>query len=81
MLVAEFWAALLGIQLNEGKRELPRTATRHPGFFIDLTRKAIFITQKHKRKITLYFDNFHVAEKKRERLSIRGIQRMLGLQI
>ena len=81
LLVAEFWAGWLGIELNDNKRELPACGTRHLGFFIDLKRKVVMITQKHKRKITKYFDNFLVAARKMERLSIRGIQRMLGLQI
>ena len=72
LLVAEFWANWLGIQLNNDKRELPASATRHLGFFIDLQRKAVMITQKHKRKITVFFDNFLVAARKKERLSIRG---------
>ena len=71
----------MGIELNNSKRELPASATRHLGFFIDLKRKAVMITQKHRRKITTYFDNFLVAARKKERLSVRGIQRMLGLQI
>ena len=81
LLVAEFWAGWLGIELNDDKRELPASATRHLGFFIELKRKAVMITQKHRRKIATYFDNFLAAARKRERLSIRGIQRMLGLQI
>ena len=39
------------------------------------------ITRKHKRKMAVHFDNFLVAARKRERLSARVIQRMLGLQI
>ena len=70
----------MGIELNNSKRELPASATRHLGFLIDLKRKAIMITQKNRRKITTYFDNFLVAARKKERLSVRGIQRMLGLQ-
>ena len=81
LLVAEFWACWLGIELNDDKRELPASATRHLGFFIDLKRKAVMITQKHKRKVKVYFNNFLVAARKKERLSVRGIQRMLGLQI
>ena len=65
LLVAEFWANWLGIQLNNDKRELPASATRHLGFFIDLQRKAVMITQKHKRKITVFFDNFLVAASKK----------------
>ena len=39
------------------------------------------INRKHKRKETRYFNNFLVAARKNERLSNRGVQRMLGLQI
>ena len=81
ILVAEFWADWLGIQLNNDKRELQASATRHLGFFIDLKRKAVMITRKHKRKIAGHFDNFLVAARKKERLSARGVQKMLGLQI
>ena len=80
-LQAEFWANWLGIQLNDDKRELPTSSTRHLGFFVDLGRKTVLITVKHSRKITVYFNNFLVAARKKERLSIRGIQKMLGLQI
>ena len=66
MLVAEIWAAWLGIQFNDGKRELPPSATRYPGFFIDLKCKAVMMTQKHKRKTTVCFDNFIVAARKKE---------------
>ena len=79
--MAEYWANWLGIQLNYDKREVASTATRHLGFFIDLKRKAVMITQKHRRKIIRYFDNFLVAARKKERLTIRGVQKMLGLQI
>ena len=81
LLVAEFWANWLGIQLNHNKKELPISATRHLGFFIDLRRKAVSIIRKHKRKMAVYFDNFLVAARKRGRISARVIQRMLGLQI
>ena len=46
LLVAEFWAGWLGIELNNDKREFPASATRHLGFFIDLKRKAHKITLK-----------------------------------
>ena len=81
LLVAEFWANWLGIQLNNDKRELPASATRHLGFYIDLKRKAVLITVKHRRKIAVYFNNFLVAARKKEMLSIRGLQKMLGLQV
>ena len=81
ILVAEFWARWLGIQLNLDKRELPSSSTRHLGFVVELKRKVVMVTQKHRRKITAYFKNFLVAVRKNERLSVRGVQRMLGLQI
>ena len=81
ILVAEYWAAWLGIQLNHEKREVAATATRHLGFHIDLKLKAVSITKKHRHKILRYFDNFLAAARKQQRLSVRGMQRMLGLQI
>ena len=48
MLVAEFWARWLGIQLNESKREIARSSTRHLGFIVDLRLKVAKITAKHK---------------------------------
>ena len=72
---------LVGIELNNYKRKLPASATRHLGLFVDLKRKAVKITLKPKRKITRYFDTFLDAAMKKEKLSVRGIQRMLGLQM
>ena len=43
--------------------------------------KVVKVTEKHRRKITVYFDNFLAAVRKGQRLSFRGIQKMLGLQI
>ena len=57
MLVAEFWAKWLGIELNDDKSELPQTQTRHLGFRIDLRSKMLTITQKHKRKVVTLFNN------------------------
>ena len=81
MLIAEYWAEWLGIQLNSGKRELPSSSTRHLGFVVDLERKAVMITQKHRRKIAVYFNNFLATVRRKGRLSVRGVQKMLGLQI
>ena len=63
------------------KRELSSSSTRHLGFVVDLKRKVVMVTQKHRRKITAYFKNFLVAARKNERLSVRGVQRTLGLKI
>ena len=45
----------MGIELNDEKREPPRTATRHLGFQIDLQHKVVSITQKHSAKILKFF--------------------------
>ena len=47
MLVEEFWAGWLGIELNADKREPPRSQSRHLGFTVDLRRKLVAVTQKH----------------------------------
>ena len=80
-MVAEFWARWLGIQLNDEKRELALSTTRHLGFAIDLKLKMVKITDKHRRKIFSYFDRFLLCVRKNERLLIKNIQKMLGLQI
>ena len=41
IMIAEWWADWLGIELNVSKREPPRTMTRHLGFHIDLKRKSL----------------------------------------
>ena len=54
MMIAEWWANWLGIELNVPKRELPRMETRHLCFTINLKEKVISITQKHQRKVMLF---------------------------
>ena len=81
MMVAKFWARWLGIQLNEDKRELARSSTRHLGFMIDLKLKVAKITAKHKGKILVFFDRFLLAVRKKGRILIKDIQRLLGVQI
>ena len=71
----------MGIELNSDKRQPPCTSTRHLGFTIDLKHKMISITLKHKRKIFNLFDKFMVSVRKKGRISLKDIQRMLGLQI
>ena len=80
-MVAEWWAAWLGIELNDAKRELPRTGTRHLGFHIDLREKMIRVTQKHKQKIMGFFDRILKVIRTRGRILVTEIQRTLGLQI
>lgn len=80
-MIAEFWARWLGIELNEHKREPPRSSTRHLGFFIDLQKQDISITEKQKCKILGYFDQFLISVRKSGRIKIKTLQRMLGLQI
>ena len=79
MLIAEFWARWLGIELNAGKREPPRTSTRHLGFQIDLRDKLVSITKKQKDKILGYFDQFLMCVRKMGRIATKTLQRMLGL--
>ena len=81
MMIAEWWAEWLGIELNASKREPPRTSTRHLGFHIDLKSNIVTVTQKHQRKILVFFDRFLGVIRKRGRIPIREIHRMLGLQI
>ena len=81
LLVAEYWAKWLGIELNDDKRELPRSSTRHLGFRIDLQAKFVMISRKHKSKILVFFNNFAKSARQGRRIRVRGMQRMLGLQI
>ena len=71
----------MGIELNDEKREPPRTATRHLGFQIDLRHKVVSITQKHSAKILKFFKRFIICAKKNGRILVKNMQRMLGLQI
>ena len=41
LLVAEWWADWLGIQLNHEKRELPCSHTHQLGFVVDIFEKAL----------------------------------------
>ena len=81
ILIAEYWANWLGIELNHDKRENPRSATRHLGFFVDLKHKMVAITIKHRRKVIAYFDRFMISIRKGGCIPVRSIQKMLGLQI
>ena len=81
MLVAEFWAKWLGIELNDDKRELPQAQTRQLGFRIDLRSKMLAITQKHKRKAVAIFNNILALLRTGRGIPCRTVQRLLGLQI
>ena len=81
MLVAEFWAKWLGIELNDDKRELPQTQTRHLGFRINLRSKILAITQRHKRKVVALFNNILALLRAGRGIPCRTVQRLLGLQI
>ena len=81
ILIAEFWAQWLGIELNSNKRESVRSVTRHLGFQVDLSEKVITVTTKHRRKVVAFFDRFLMIVRKKGRLLVKDIQRMLGLQI
>ena len=81
MLVAEYWAHYLGIELNNNKRVPPLHATRHLGFWIDLHHKMVSVTAKHKWKILSFFNRGILCAKNNGRIPVKDIQRMLGLQI
>ena len=81
LLVAEWWADWLGIQLNHEKRELPCSHTRHLGFMVDLFKKAVFVTCKHKSRVLNFFALFLKTVRLKKRIRLRAIQKMLGLQI
>ena len=81
MLIAEYWADHLGIELNTHKREPCRSRTRHLGFTVDLTEKVVAITTKHSRKIVASFNRMLMLIRKSGRILIKDLQKMLGLQI
>ena len=81
LLIAEFWAHWLGIELNHGKRELPSSATRHLGFDIDLRLRMVGITMKHRRRIISFFDGLMLTTRKNGRIPVLRLQKTLGLQI
>ena len=81
ILIAEYWANWLGIELNHDKRENPRSATRHLGFFIDLKHKMVTITMKHRRKVIAYFYCVLLSIRTDGCISVKNIQKMMGLQI
>ena len=81
LMVTEYWASWLGIQLNFDKRELPSTGTRHLGFNIDLVSKVVLITEKHSRKILSFFDHFLTTVRQKRNIAVKRLQKMLGLQI
>ena len=81
MLVAEQWARWLGMELNDKKREAPRSNTRHLGFSLDLYQKIVSVTTKHRRKVIGFFDRFLTKFRVKGRLPLKAVQRMLGLQI
>ena len=81
MLVAEFWADWLGVELNTDKREPPRSRSRHLGFIVDLGLKLVAVTQKHKRKLLAIFSNIMGMIRRELVIPIKQIQRLLGLQI
>ena len=81
LLIAEFWANWLGIELNHDKRELPSRATRHLGFDIDLRLRMVGITMKHRRRIISFFDGLMLTTRKNGRIPVLRLQKTLGLQI
>ena len=81
LLVAEWWAKWLGIELNDDKRELPRTSTRHLGFQIDLRNKIVSVTAKHRQRCISFFDLFMACVRTKGRIPTKKLQKILGLQI
>ena len=67
--------------MNFDKRELPASSTRHLGFRVDLIRKVALVTKKHRDRIHAFFDGFLVAVRKKQRIAVKRLQKMLGLQI
>ena len=51
------------------------------GFRINLSEKVLYITQRHQQKITVFFNRFLGAIRRKGDIPIRNIQKMLGLQI
>ena len=81
MLIAEYQADWLGVELNHEKRETPCSTTRHLGFIVKLNQKMVAFTEKHKAKILQYFDQFLAAIRRENWIPVKKIQKMLGLQI
>ena len=69
------------MELNQNKRSLPSSTSPRLGFFIDLQRKMVAITKKHRSKVIDFFNHFATACRSRGRVSLKLIQRILGLQI
>ena len=54
---------------------------KHLGFRVDLIRKVVLVTKKHRDRIHAFFAGFLVAVRKKQRIAVKRLQRMLGLQI
>ena len=54
---------------------------KHLGFRVDLIRKVVLVTKKHRDRIHTFFAGFLAAVRKKQRISVKRLQRMLGLQI
>ena len=78
LLVAEWWAKWLGIELNDDKRELPRTSTRHLGFQIDLRNKIVSVTTKHRQRCISFFDLFMACVRTKGRIPTKKLQKIFG---
>ena len=81
LVIAEYWANWLGIELNEDKREVPCSATRHLGFQVDLKHKMVSLTIKHRRKVVSFFDRLCYSIRTNGRIPVSSFQKMLGMQI
>ena len=60
---------------------MPSPTSRHLGFMIDLRRKVVMVTQKHRVRVLSFFDSFLASFRVGGRIAVKRIQRMLGLQI
>ena len=76
--MAEWWAAWLGIELNTEKRELASSKTRHLGFMVDLRRKLVMVTSKHRRKFVAFFDRFLMTVRTHGSICVRDYAENVG---
>ena len=61
-MIAEYWAAWLGIELNFNKREDPRSATRHLGFFIVLIINFVTTTMIYRDRVVARFNKSYAHD-------------------
>ena len=81
MLIAEYSAGWLGMELKDDKLEEPRSATPHLRFTVDLKKKIVAVSAKHCRKVVSFFERFLLKTRGHGGLPLKAVQRILGLQI